>query len=153
MEEIDRLKAHITLNEKLRDIRRKLKEGSQDEQIEALNDLGNMSQDESLDLLLEVYFSSPIALLNNNIKQILLSHRGRIIPMLIDILSHQEFIEGNLSTQFLKDYFSYWKAESQYSKISLIAASICQHFQEGITSDDKKKNQISIWKSIGDWHN
>jgi acetyl-CoA carboxylase biotin carboxylase subunit len=76
------------------------------------------------------------------------------IPFLKAVIEHSQFINGNISTNFLPDYFSNWKMpdfnQNNLSKVLIVAAI---HAMTNSRQEIRMEQQsrLTPWNTIGQW--
>lgn len=76
------------------------------------------------------------------------------IPFLKSVIEHPEFVKGNTTTNFLKDYFPNWKMpEIDQDKISIILAATAIHEMTNSSNQIRaeKKVHVTPWNTLGQW--
>jgi len=77
------------------------------------------------------------------------------IPFLRAIIEHRAFVEGDIDTHFIDQYFSSWSISEELPPEVLIAAAIDDLKNSG-TIEENESQQVaddahSPWKSVGRW--
>lgn len=75
------------------------------------------------------------------------------IPLMIEVLQHKEYISGNISTNFLNDYFSEKiPVNEDEMKMALAVAGLTQVQKKDKVKDNSiNGNQSNPWLEIGKW--
>lgn len=76
------------------------------------------------------------------------------LQILRDILAHDEFVAGNLSTHFIDDYFADWKPQPPAAldlAAALLAASRAASGLAVNTGNGTQPGIASPWQTIGSW--
>ncbi|MGB9702665.1 MAG: acetyl-CoA carboxylase biotin carboxylase subunit [Candidatus Kapaibacteriota bacterium] len=75
------------------------------------------------------------------------------IPLMIEVLQHKEYISGNISTNFLNDYFSEKiPVNEDETKLALAVAGLTQVQKKGKVKDNSVNGiQSNPWLEIGKW--
>jgi acetyl-CoA carboxylase biotin carboxylase subunit len=79
------------------------------------------------------------------------------IPMMIEILEHEAFIKGELTTHFLRDHFPDWSPSEEDADLAAIAYVLDQLLPGAATTSGATGNVVgqeslpTPWQTLGNW--
>lgn len=75
------------------------------------------------------------------------------IPFLIDVLEHEAFREGNLSTHFIQEHMADWKAQEGEQDLAALAAVLDQLMPAQVSASAAGAAQEvpTPWQTLGGW--